>query len=70
MIKQRKLSKTKKKKQDKKIVQQSRYEYAMQAWEERVGQGKRQLNNWRLCALISFYNPVLIVALIILSSAA
>ena len=67
--KSKKAKQDKKEKQDKKIVQQSRYEYAMQAWEERVGQGKRQLNNWRLCALISFFITLfLIVALIILSS--
>jgi type IV secretion system protein TrbF len=57
------------KKSETKMVEQSRYEYAMQAWEDRVGQGKRQLNNWRLCALISFFiTLLLIVALVILSS--
>jgi type IV secretion system protein TrbF len=57
------------KKSEAKMVEQGRYEYAMRAWEDRVGQGNRQLNNWRLCALISFFiTLLLIVALVILSS--
>ena len=47
----------------------SRYHSAVLAWDERVGQGKRQLNNWRLCALISFFvTLLLIIALIVTSS--
>ena len=52
-----------------KIENLARYQSAVLAWEDRVGQGKRQLNNWRLCALISFFiTLLLIVALIIVVS--
>lgn len=64
-----KTKKSKQEKIDKKLIQQTSYEFAILEWEDRIGQGKRQLNNWRLCALISFFITLfLIVALVIVSS--
>ena len=45
-----------------------RYQDAALAWDERVGHGKKQLNNWRTCALISFLiTLLLVIALVFLS---
>lgn len=46
-----------------------RYQSAASAWSDRVSQARSQLNNWRVCALVSFLvTLLLIVSLVIVVS--
>ena len=44
----------------------TKYQAALSVWDERIGQGKKQLSNWRLCAVLSFFMVVLLVVALIL----
>ena len=47
----------------------NRYQAASIAWSDRVSQSRSQLNNWRICALVSFIvSLLLIISLVFLVS--
>ena len=43
-----------------------RYQSAASAWSDRVSQGRSQLNNWRMCALVSFFVTLLLIVSLVM----